>query len=540
MSSADQDDRGADRELEAVDAADVDVDRVVEATTDARRKREVMNPFDDGPATLFDAANEILRCFMQGERDGYLRLGEQHADWLDLLDRKRKLVLSCHRDGLKTSVILAYLALRLEYDPGFQAIWAMNNREIAISKAHSEFNKIVERNPWLVSLQEDGRERDTMKHKEFPNNSSLRVTWLDGGIDGDRAHLLVLDDLIKARGDGSPEDVREWVEGSATPMVKDDGRTVLMGTRKRRGDLYEHYRSLPAYEVAEYPAILDFWETAHENDDDVDERRPPADRYTEVPSPWGDGDETIRVLWPEARGPGWLRGKRDEMADFRFFREYCLALIGGEGSLVDRSEVNRPAEDGGCSYRGRDRPHRYEPTGDEYVVVGHDPAQSPTGDNAAFFVQLVREDGIRELLYARAEKGMAPSEIKNELEALNERYDPAYIIVEDNGMQAYVRNDAIETSDRLRAKIRGMATTSKKHSWRNGVPRLQTLVESGSIRFYRGDDGTEDFINAALSLELDDGKISGHLPDLVAAWYMAERGPEETEDDDDEGFLITQ
>lgn len=483
---------------------------------DLESKRDVLNPFD-GSATLLDAANELCRGYMRLERDDPHFLGEHHGEWLRLLDEEGKLVLNCHRDGLKTTTVLCYLCLRLEYDPGFKAIWAMNNQDMAVEKADTEFNKFVDRNPWLTNLQEDERRRDTVKKKEFDNISSLRATYLDGGIDGERAHLLVLDDLIKARGDGDPESVREWVEGTALPMVKDNGRTVLVGTRKRSDDIYQHYRSLPAYSVAEYPAILDVWEQEYQTDDDVDDRRPPAEHYTEI-----DGQ---RILWPEARGPEWLAGKRAEMADHRFFREYCLCLIGGSGNLVDKADIDQLAEDGGCSIRGQAPPHRYSAPRREKIVVGHDPAQSPTGDLAAFVTQLIDASGKRRLLDAYAEQGMSPSAIKAKLANLNDRYNPAQIVIESNGMQQYVVNDAIDMNSDMRAKVVGMATTGKKHSWENGIPRLRTLVENGDIQFHRGDSGTEDFIQAALSLRLKDGKLDGHTPDLIAAWYMAEQRP---------------
>lgn len=508
-------------------ATDELADRALEVASTPELKRDALDPFGDGPATLLDALNEVLRGYMEGERDDYHLLAEHHAEWALTLDEEGDVVLSCHRDGLKTSTILAYLCLRLEYDPGFQAIWATNNQTVAKSKADLEFNKMVERNPWLLSLQEEERRRSTQTTKAFGNGSSLRASWLDGGIDGERAHLLVLDDLIKARGDGKPEDVREWIEGTATPMVKDDGRTAIVGTRKRPDDIYQHYRDLEAYEAVEYPAVLDYWETAHADDADVDDRRPPLDHYTEVPDPWGEG--SIRVLWPEARGPEWLRQKRAEMADFRFFREYCLSFIGGSGNLVDEADINRLSVDGGCSIRSREPPREYRASEGEAVVVAHDPAASPTGDLAAYVAILVRSDGKREVLEATAQQGPMPSTVKSTLADLDRRFDPALVVVESNAMQQYVAMDAVEFSPSLRAKVTPIPTTGEKHSWENGIPRLQRLAEGGSILFYRGHSGTEDLITAILSLELDGGRLEGHTPDLVAAWYMAEQGIRELE-----------
>jgi hypothetical protein len=402
----------------------------------------------------------------------------------------------------------------------------MNNQDMAGEKAHTEFNKFVERNPWLTNLQKDDRRRNTFKKKEFLNGSSLRATYLDGGIDGERAHLLVLDDLIKARGDGSPESVQEWIEGSALPMVKDNGRTVIVGTRKNRNDIYQHYRSLPAYEVAEYPAILDVWEQAHGGDGDADSRRPPTDHYTAVEATDGS---TQHILWPAARGPRWLADKRSEMADYRFFREYCLSFIGGSGDLIQPADINKLAADGGCSIRSESPPQDREAGQGERIIVGHDPAQSPTGDLAAFTVWLFGRDGRRTLLDATAGQGMAPSSIKSMFAEYDRRFDPAVIAVEDNGMQQYVVNDALEMSPSMRAKIQGYPTSGRKHSWENGIPQLRNLVETGSIQFYRGHPATEDFITAAESLELRDGKLKGHTPDYVASWYVAEKAQRELE-----------
>lgn len=479
-----------------------------------QRKRELLNPFDPStPTTLLDAANELCRGYMQGEKDDYHLLQPHHAEWLDHLDSDEDLILNCHRDGLKTTVVLCYLALRLEYDDGFRAIWAMNNKTMAKKKTDLEFNRFVERNPWLVTLQESARLTDTIELKEFPNGSTLTASWLDGGIDGDRAHLLVLDDLIKARGDGNPEDVHEWAEGTAFPMVKKTGSKVLIGTRKRPDDIYAHYRDMGSFAVAEYPALLDVWDRAH-TDGEASDRRPDEAHYTEV------GDHL--VLWPEARGLEWLEGERASMSDYRFYREYCLSFIGASGSLVDEADVNRLVDDGGCSIRREAPPRRLRPGEGEYTLVCFDPAQSPTGDNAAFTAWHIGRDGRRRLLDAIARTGMAPSSIKAALADLDERYDPAVIVIENNGMQQYVENDAIEFSPAMRAKVVGLPTTGKKHSWENGIPRLQTLVQRGSIQFHRGHEGTETFIEAMLSLDLEDGQIVGHTPDLIASWYMAE------------------
>lgn len=506
MSSSDN----VDRETEEVELTDTQI-------------RAAYNPFEHG--CWLDFANKLTQGYMRHEYDPWSQLGEHHDQWIRHLageaDADGDLVLLCHRDGLKTTIITVFAVACLEYLNGFRVIWAMNTQDQAFEKADRELNKFIERNPWLVNLNKP-REEDSKKTKVFANGSSLTTGWLFGAIEGARAHLLILDDIIKERGDGETKEILNWVDGVAQPMVKEEGRTVMVGTRKRPDDIYNHYRTYEGYELREFPAILDVWDQEFGEDDDWQERRPDPDLYTEVPSPWSDG-ASIDVLWPEARGPAWLSNKRSKMADYLFWREYTLTIRGASGNLVNEAAVNRLVEDGGCSIRGEEPPRIYRAQSGEQIVVTHDPAQSPTGDKAAFLVYLVGSDGQRTILDAHAEKGMAPSAIKAKLSDYDVRYDPSTITIEDNGMQQYVVNDALEMDARMQAKVRGEPTTGQKHSWENGIPKLRNLVENGAIHFYRGHNATEEFIQAILSLELDGGKLSGHTPDLVAAWYIAEK-----------------
>ncbi len=486
--------------------------------------RAAYNPFEHG--CWLDFANKLTQGYMAAEHDDWSPLGDHHGQWLRHLageaDVDGDLALLCHRDGLKTTIITAFAVACLEYLDGYRVIWAMNTQEQAYEKADTELNKFIDRNPWLLNLNKP-REIDSKKKKEFANGSSLMTGWLKGAIEGARAHLLILDDIIKEQGDGSTQGVLNWVDGVAQPMVKDDGRTVLVGTRKRPDDIYNHYRDYEGYALREFPAVLDVWDREYSEDDDHQARRPDPEYYTEVDSPWRD-DDSLQLLWPEARGPEWLADKRGKMADHLFWREYTLTIRGASGNLIEADDVNQRVEDGGCSIRGASPPTQYRAGAGEAIVVAHDPAQSPTGDDAAFVVFRAKADGTRTLLDARADTGLQPSQIKAQLAEYDRRYDPAVIVIEDNGMQQYVVNDAIEFSPQLASKVMGVSTSGRKHSWENGIPRLRTLVEHGSIQFYRGHQPSEDFVQAAMSLELQDGKLQGHTPDLIAAWYMAEQG----------------
>ncbi|WP_141551653.1 hypothetical protein [Natrinema sp. CBA1119] len=499
---------------------DVDADTLVETLEDPAVLGEVLNPFDGCPWDVY--FNRLTEGYMAAERDPHVPIGDVHVHWAEQFAGEGNIGMLAHRDALKTTFTLGYLIACLEYIDGFRAHWITNTQGQAHKKADTEFWKMVDRNPWLTKLNADPVQ-DTKEAKEWPHGSMLYAGWLFGAIEGDRSHLLVLDDVIKEHGDGDTENIVQWIEGVTVPMVKDSGKTAVVGTRKRPDDIYSHLIDRDAYDFTEYPAILEEWDREFGDDDNWRKRRPPEKLYTEVEDPWHAG-ETIHVLWPEARGPEYLAKKREQMSSHLFWREYCMVIRGASGNLVDEADINQLVDDGGCSIRGQSPPRQLSPGAGEATIVAHDPAQSSTGDNAAFVAFRVGRDGRRTLLDAVATKGMKPSDVKATILDLDDRYDPAVIVIEDNGMQQYVRNHAIQFSSSMMTKIVGIPTTGKKHSWENGIPRLRTLVENGGIHFYRGHDGTEDFVQAALSLELSDGKLKGHTPDLIAAWYMAEQG----------------
>lgn len=486
--------------------------------------RAAYNPFDHG--CWQDFLNKLTQGYMSLEPDPWYPVADFHGQWFRHFESPGDNILMCQRDGLKTTVTLAYLIAHLEYNDGFRALWVTNNQTQAFKKADTELNRMIRRNPWLTNLNAE-REEDSKQGKIFANGSILYSGWLFGGIEGDRAHLMVLDDLIKEQGDGDTQKIDEYI-GTLVPIVKDGGRTVIIGTRKQTDDIYSVLQSRDGYSLTEYPAVLDFWDDAHEGDDDWAERRPDERFYTECPNPFNRGGETVHVLWPEARGPEFLFDKRGKQGRHQFYREYCLALIGGSGDLVNDEILNRSIhsdEGPGCSIRGKTPPVEVTAQKGEQIVVGFDPAQSPTGDNAAFVVMHIQQGpngAMRTLLDAHAETGMSPAEIQGRLTSLNDRFDPSVIVIESNGMQQYIVNDALSLGPDMAAKVRGKATTGKKHSWENGIPRLQTLIETGSFQFYRGHDPTEQFVNAVQSLELENGRLKGHTPDLVAAWYVAE------------------
>lgn len=308
-------------------AADVDADALSAAVTDPETKQEVLDPVD-GPAEWIDLVTEISRGYMRGEDDDFQLLGPQHEEWLDRFAAGQSFGLLAHRFSIKTLTTLSWVAGKLQYEPGTTVLWLTNTRTQATDKAHHEFNKLVRRNPWLTELQEDKRTVDNASKKLFENGSTLAGGWLFGGLEGARADIIIFDDLIKEKGDGDTRDIWEWITGAALPMGKDDSQEIFIGTRKRRGDIYEYIAQKTGYPVIEYPLVRDIWKR---NEDAAAGRLADRELYSEINSPLPAEDGTIEVLWPAARGEQFIAEKRSKVGRQMFERAYCLVVGNREG-----------------------------------------------------------------------------------------------------------------------------------------------------------------------------------------------------------------
>lgn len=303
--------------------------------------RETLNPFEG--ASWMDFFEELTYNYMRPEDRPWQPPGPHHERWFEDFSSGRDLIRLAHRSSLKTTSTLAYLIANLEYRPGFHTAWIGNNETLAYEKAHSEFNKLVGRNPWLVELQEDRREVDAKSKKEFPNDSSLSVGWLYGGTEGRHADVLAVDDLIKEKGDGDWQEIEDWLSSVIVPVQEHGGQTVVIGTRKAQTDIYHLLADREGFDFVEYPAVLEVWDA--EFREEAADRRPDPGLYHEAPHPL-DPDRTANVLW-EQRGTEYLAGNRSKQSEHTWMREFCLVVQTREGAVyaVYDPTRNRTSDD---------------------------------------------------------------------------------------------------------------------------------------------------------------------------------------------------
>ncbi|MFC7047431.1 hypothetical protein ACFQH6_20220 [Halobacteriaceae archaeon GCM10025711] len=81
--------------------------------------RAAYNPFEHG--CWLDFANKLTQGYMAGEYDDWSPLGAHHGQWLRHLagdaDVEEDLSLLCHRDGLKTTIVTAFLVASSSTSP---------------------------------------------------------------------------------------------------------------------------------------------------------------------------------------------------------------------------------------------------------------------------------------------------------------------------------------------------------------------------------------------------------------------------------------
>lgn len=450
-----------------------------------------------------------------------------HAlDWHERIhDHPLNVILSA-RKHTKTTAVLCEIIDNCQFQDGFSALyWA--NTASQVNERMSELEDMIEANTWLDQLHDGGDACGARQHKTFQNNSTLYTTWVTGAAEGGHVNLSVGDDPLKEIGGTPDEKIEAWYSKVIEPMLNRGGAHVIVGTRKRPDDLYEILRTknteedwdLPSYQLAEYPAIREPWLDKY---DGRQQDLAPERLYQQVEAPaladaLDVSGDTVSILWPEGRPADWLARKLGAMGVPYFIREFCMVFSQAEDAIIPREHIDKR-----CSVAEAPPQSVTEASPFERVVIGVDPATAEGSDKSSYVTVGVRPGGMRDILNVFNAESINPGRFKSKLQEFDRLYSPSQITIEDNGMQAFLVDDAVEFDRSL--PIKGATTTQQKHSWETGIPRIAHRVAQGGYRFYReADDHTEQLIDALTALTMDDGELVGHTPDPVSALYQAEK-----------------
>jgi hypothetical protein len=464
----------------------------------------------------------------------------------------------CARKHTKTTFADCLMIYRSEYTAGHQSLYWANTRK-QVKDRMEELEEIAAANPWLRNVHDDG----ALLSKSFENGAGIDTTWVTGGYEGGHVDLQIGDDPMKELGDIADSEVEHWYGNVIVPTLNPgDTLQCIIGTRKRPNDLYEILRkrhdsedfgdAIPGYNLVEYPAIREVWQEEYDRAGDL----APADLYESVHAPdLADAldlpGDSVSLLWPDARDADFYLRNLGMQGRRYFLREFNMVYTQLEDAIVHRAWIDRTESSRASPVDTADawRPQHYprEITRADYdeIVVGHDPAgagrdrfafvtvgtvtHQPDDLPPQFDSLTLGEDGeqhpvqLRHILDVWQAQEVPPSRWRNKLTALYDRYNPDAIAIESNLNATWTADDD-EIPTRVRRAIDPIATTRRKHSWKDGVPSIGSDIETGKYRFYNGGESmTDELVNALTSVQMNEGELVGHTPDLVMALYMTHK-----------------
>lgn len=449
---------------------------------DIIRHRLKSKPIDD---VFIDFANVCSKNFMEQEPERWHRFcdGDKtetdfHGQWVDMFLDSDKIAIECAREHHKTSWVLNLILFLMWRNNNFSVIYFSATHSQSMSKL-KEWEEIYQRNKDWLKL-ERSENNWSKSYKEFQNGSSIKAEGWGTAVEGAHVQLIVMDDILQERGSMTDEEVWDFYAQIVSPMVTESGKIILVGTKKRKGDIFDKVETNPEWIHAKYPSTPD--------------------------------NLIFPEKWPEER----LKAKKREIGSRAFKREFGLEVIVDDDVLIP-PKWNEQNRDHSLSY-----PDSWK---GGHVVGGFDPAISPTGDYAAFFVMARLENGVRKILHVSRQKGMSLNDMLFKLENLDTKYNFQAIVIEQNSFQKLIVQEAIEQTA---LPIQGHTTGRSKSDPAEGIPRIAVQFENGKYLYpYKEKEDIEktDMVHEALnSLKFHNGKIqNNHTPDIVMAKFLAEQ-----------------
>lgn len=349
---------------------------------------------------------------------------------------------------------------------------------------------------------------------------TVEAVGMSGTIYGNRADLVILDDVVTLTNAGAFEEQRTWItQEVASRLPPDGGQIVVVGTRVAAHDLYKDLRNPEHYADGEVPwtylampAVLEYadkpqdwvtlWPKSEKplNDKDVADEDGNFDRWT--------GPRMARVRNEVGQTKWSLVYQNLDVAEDAIFHPVCV-----------RGAVNGMRKPGPLIAHATGHPEN--PDG-FYRVIGIDPAMS--GDTAAVAYAVDRRSGRRYVMDVHVMTAPTPAAIRSLIYGWTDKYHPHVIIVESNAFQLFLTKDE---EIRQFLATRGIAyrphfTGSNKSDPDFGVASLAPLFGSVTNR-----DGQNTSKHAGDNLiELPDQRSEGvkKLIEQLITWVPGVKG----------------
>lgn len=484
------DDRGI---MELLGGSGGDLDRVFDnLMSDIYQVMFTGNPnIDFAPKytqRLSESIEETLRCknityFITSVLPDF-QLSWHHLEWGDLVQRHNKLGIEAARDHGKSFYFSnAY--------PAWQLYKYSKPKNLKYSKRPSKSNSnrgylfsfSLQQSVDLMEILKGTIEgNDILRERLYPdsrnsgawastnivckNGARLTCKGFGSSVRGAHPYWIVVDDGLKDNVIYSQlqrQKSIDYFHSVIMNMLVPGGQIIVVGTPFHASDLYGDLKSKSktatgsdkGWFMIEYPAIFP------------------------------DG----RILWPQRWSFADLMEKRATQGNIIFSRENLCRPITNESSIFPLKILERALVrmENYTLVRNRDDfPIKFNK-----VVVGCDFAISSNvgADYAVFTVWGVDdESGERWLLHFYREKGKTFHEQMQVLKAINVRFRPDTIVMEQNTFQQIF----VQESDKQGLPVVGHTTGIDKYDLKTGWPGLAIDFERGKIHIPIGDKWSQD------------------------------------------------
>jgi hypothetical protein len=435
-------------------------------------------------------AKEALENFATF-RKKYFRteLGKQydtapfHTNWINnIIDSiengKELLILSPPRHG-KTELLIHFAVYQICKNPNTRIMWVGGNEDIA-KNALSAVLDVLDTNEELrdaycmpgTSFKPDNRSGKNWSQNQFTvgtrtvagiKSPTMVAVGKGGKILSRDCDIIIADDIEDhqtTQQPGARESTRQWWTTTLSSRKEEHTAVIVIGSRQHPDDLYNHL-----LESDNFTSIV---ETAHKLD---------------CPIPEHLEDEHIDcMLWSNKRTFKWLMsrlhsaestGGRQTFEMVYFNQAYVEGTQIFTMNVID--QCMRPDLVLGQVYKNL------------YLVAGLDPASS--GYQASVLWGIDQYRGELYLVDLENRRGGGIRAALDQMAEWAHQYDCRHWIVEENGFQTAIRQDAAIKEFTLRSGItvQGHLTGKNKHDPLYGVGAMADLFEDKRIHLPTGD-----------------------------------------------------
>jgi len=277
----------------------------------------------------------------------------------------RLMIFEPPQNGKSEQVSKLFPAWLLGRLPNSHIILTSYNAELAMKNSRAARGYVMEARYQAVfgelgtptPLQGEGEERAAVGLSEesrsvaawelaAPNRGSVRSAGAGGGLTGNPAHLVVIDDPFKNREEAESaanrERINDWYKSSARTRLRKGGAIVIMHTRWHQEDLAgERLKAMAEDELADQWVIVSLpaiWEKpAIAEGKTFEEYQRELLRegvYINEKDPLGR--ESGEALWPEEYNLEWLAETKASVGDYDWEALYQQTPYSREGNFFER------------------------------------------------------------------------------------------------------------------------------------------------------------------------------------------------------------